>query len=681
MVMQRKRQRRTIKLGFSDFWAGFRYDDNHMYHLLGKYYDVVLDDEPDYLIYSGFGRRFLTYDCTRIFWTGECTPPDFSECDYAFTHEYLDHPRHYRLPLYGTYHDARDPMDPYSPQRLIEPKPPVEALLAQKTKFCCALISNARAPERLRFMEKLSKYKKVDSGGKVANNIGHVVPHTVNGKNGKLEFIKDYKFVLAFENQSHPGYTTEKIYEPMTVHSIPLYWGDPCVGRDFNIRSFVNCSDDRWDAAIERIIAIDSSEDEYRAMLREPYFNGNVVNEFIKEDNVIQQFHRIFSAPRVRTWRRSVSAAAWRASRAVVPEPVQRASAAVRNRARDTVAQIRCSVSVRLKALEPNLHFAIKSTLDRQRIEGARFTPSAATAEPRHAGVESRRRRPSDTGRIVPPISDVWYCVPSCNPRRAREATAAWREMGYRVALLVDRNRLGDFIWGEDAPDLVVETQRYPGYYRSVNLLAGVLRRGTFGLRDGGLIRKSHYGVSTPPAVVVTGGDDMFPDEKLSAHEIRDTLYAMRPDGWFVAQPIGDVAGMPGTDKICGSPWFGAAWLERGYGGQGPFCGDYFHFYGDEELKNVSVLTGAYVELPNICQRHEHYRRQGGPKKTAYQARNETRYWTPDQRIFNERKSKGWPGHEPVVEIAGGGSVRLERTRVTRSTDPYVMSGDGRNSG
>jgi glyoxylate carboligase len=53
------------------------------------------------------------------------------------------------------------------------------------------------------------------------NNIGYIVDN-------KRQFQSEYKFSIAFENNAHrpqyPGYTTEKIMEPMTVNSIPIYW-------------------------------------------------------------------------------------------------------------------------------------------------------------------------------------------------------------------------------------------------------------------------------------------------------------------------------------------------------------------------------------------------------------------------------------------------------------------------
>jgi hypothetical protein len=306
--------RPPLKLAFADFWEGFEPRENYLFRLIDKHYEIDLEGKPDYLIYSGFGKTHRGYDCVKIFWTGENVRADMDACDYAFTSDYYDHPRHYRLPLYAYYHDPRDPGDPCHPERLTDPKPPVETLLARKKKFCCALISNGEPSERVRFLERLSRYKKVDSGSRAFNNLGYVVPQTIDGRSGKVEFIRDYKFVLSFENASYPGYTTEKLLEPMAVHSIPVYWGNPLAGRDFNTRSFVNCHEYKdYDEAIARIVAIDRDEAEYRAIMSEPWFHGNTVNEFVKEANVVNQFHRIIEFAPADVRRRRLRAAGWRA--------------------------------------------------------------------------------------------------------------------------------------------------------------------------------------------------------------------------------------------------------------------------------------------------------------------------------------------------------------------------------
>ena len=322
--------RPILRLNFADFWPGFSKTDNYFYSLFSKHYEVVLCDKPDFLIYSAFGKDHRRYACTKIYWTGENTRPNFDDCDYAFSFDYIEDPRHYRFPLYGYYHDPARPDDPRHPQRLVEPKASAAEILARKPKFCCALISNDRASERIEFMQRLSEYKKVDSGGRALNNIGYVVPETINGKNGKLEFIKDYKFVIAFENSVYPGYTTEKIFEPMLVNSIPIYWGNPLVGRDFNTGSFVNVQDFKsHDEAIARIIEMDRDDTQFRTMMEQPYFPGNIVNEFIREENVLRQFQRIFASSKGGSLGRALRAAPWQIYEGL-PRPIQSGAAALR---------------------------------------------------------------------------------------------------------------------------------------------------------------------------------------------------------------------------------------------------------------------------------------------------------------------------------------------------------------
>ena len=118
--------KQCIRVFFVDFWPGFSLTDNVFVNLLKPIYDVQISDNPDFLFYSVFGTLHKKYRCLKIFYTGECVPPNFEECDYAFTFEYLDDPRHYRLPIYAFYDlDA-----------LTAPKLGIENLRAIKTEFC-----------------------------------------------------------------------------------------------------------------------------------------------------------------------------------------------------------------------------------------------------------------------------------------------------------------------------------------------------------------------------------------------------------------------------------------------------------------------------------------------------------------------------------------------------------------
>lgn len=295
---------RKIRLDFSDFWPGFRKDDNFLWHLLKSRFDVELHAQPDYLIYSNRETHVhRVHNCVKIYLAVESFRPNWNECDYAFTCHYLDDPRHMRFPWYV--------WDWYGPpDNLIKAGENAEQILAAKTKFCCMIVSNAKSrktQKRIEFFKKLCQYKQVDSGGKALNNIGRLVP---NYFRGKREFLRDYKFNLAFENKSLPGYTTEKIYEAMQARTMPIYWGNPLIHQEFNPRSFVNGMDFASDEEfIERIIELDRDDAKYLAALREPYYHGDQPNEFLSRERLLKQFERIFSeqitpVSQRRTWLR-----------------------------------------------------------------------------------------------------------------------------------------------------------------------------------------------------------------------------------------------------------------------------------------------------------------------------------------------------------------------------------------
>lgn len=273
--------KQVIKLDFSDFWPGFDKEDNYFVNLLREHYDIQITGKPDFLIYSNFGQEYRKYRCIRIFYTGDCIQPDFNECDYSFDFEFIDRPEHYRLPHYALYGD---------PESIVRsPSFDPMAELRKKSGFCSFVVSNPRGKERNEFFRKLSEYKKVDSGGRFENNVNGPI---VN----KLEFVRQRKFAIAFENQGHPGYTTEKIFQPMQVHSVPIYWGNPLAHLDFNPRCFIDAHEfSGLDTLVEHVAKVDQDDGLYLEYLRQPCYNGNVVNTFVRPKNVRRQFDHIFT--------------------------------------------------------------------------------------------------------------------------------------------------------------------------------------------------------------------------------------------------------------------------------------------------------------------------------------------------------------------------------------------------
>ncbi len=256
----------TLKVKFVDFWVDIdKPERNFFYDALSENYRVEFSDDPDIVFYSCFGEEHLKYTCTRIFYSPENWRPDFCRCDYAITFDRLEDARHLRLPLWALY---------FSKDLILQEDPAVRYEdWAGRKHFCCIIVSNANAGERIAFYHKLNEKLQVDSAGKWNNTIGKPL---LPGTDQKLNFIKDYRFVISFENASHSGYTTEKIIEPLMAGCIPIYWGDPDVGQDLNLRRFINIGDaGEYDASIERILAIENDHSMAKAMLGEPIFPGD----------------------------------------------------------------------------------------------------------------------------------------------------------------------------------------------------------------------------------------------------------------------------------------------------------------------------------------------------------------------------------------------------------------------
>ena len=155
------------------------------------------------------------------------------------------------------------------------------------------------AEERTRIFDMLSEYKQVNSGGRWRNNVGGQV-------SDKLEFQSKHKFVIAFENCSHPGYLTEKFADAATANAVPIYWGDPDIGKLFNPKSFINCHDfQTLEQAVERVKEIDQNDELYREMLSEPWFRDGIEPQCLRNETFASFLSNIFDQQPEQAFRRN----------------------------------------------------------------------------------------------------------------------------------------------------------------------------------------------------------------------------------------------------------------------------------------------------------------------------------------------------------------------------------------
>lgn len=161
-----------------------------------------------------------------------------------------------------------------------------------KKKFCAFIVSNPSAYDRIDFFKKLSKYKKVDSYGKIYRNVDITKLPKEYIDNDKL--FKDYKFVICFENSYEEDYITEKLPNAMLASSIPIYRGAPNIGDYFNTESFINYDDyGSYNKMIEKIIELDNNNEKYFEYINRHWFKGNIIpQKILNLDNNLEKFYK-----------------------------------------------------------------------------------------------------------------------------------------------------------------------------------------------------------------------------------------------------------------------------------------------------------------------------------------------------------------------------------------------------
>lgn len=264
-------KKKTIFIKYVDFYPGFEPNKHWLYKILERRYDIVFSDTPDYLFFSCFGNKFLTYDCIRIFISNEAVYSNLNLYDYAVT--YSDYAVTDRLL------PNRDAFEHLKYKRLADSKEDAQAILKQKNRFCNFVYTNGYADIfREELFNQVSQYKRVDSGGKFLNNIGYNVKDL-------LEFQSQYKFSIACENSYYKGYITEKLINALNAKTIPIYWGDPDVGKIINHNAIINCHEyPDMESIIREIERLDNDDEAYMEKLREPILlDENMIENYLAE--------------------------------------------------------------------------------------------------------------------------------------------------------------------------------------------------------------------------------------------------------------------------------------------------------------------------------------------------------------------------------------------------------------
>lgn len=289
-----------IRLGLDIWWpkatAAILFE--RMPYMLDAF-DFVHDNNPEYVIFDDVRKSGKYTRKVRIYMPGENIWPDMDCCDWAFAHKYSEsipnQDRYLRFPNYVRLGAGENLIkrNDYNAQQI----------LVQKTKFCAFIFSNTNVEMRNKVFNLLSKYKRVDSPGVAFNNMPSFDrdPNPFSSKNyltkydDKVKFLRNYKFTIAFANESSAGYTSEKIYHAMLANSIPLYWGNPHIHRDFNTKSFLNLHEYESVADfVDKVVELDRNDQLYMRYLTEPWYPNNQLTQYTNPQTYVDRFRKIF---------------------------------------------------------------------------------------------------------------------------------------------------------------------------------------------------------------------------------------------------------------------------------------------------------------------------------------------------------------------------------------------------
>lgn len=280
---------------FTDMWDDFNPEYNMFILALQNHMkDVKVVGSSDEMmpkdihIFGPFGNKWHSIEGIKIHFTGENTDPiDHPLVKLNLGYKHMNKSDYLRMPLWMLEVDWFQA----DVKKIRNPIPlPIDACmnitLGERKKFCAFVVSNPLNHIRNEAFESLNSYKPVDSAGRLFNNVGDIIFAGSGGGGGELkkhEFLKEYRFCLAYENSSSEGYTTEKLLHAKAAGCVPIYWGDPRVSEDFDHSGFINITGDP-ESLVSKVKELEENPDMWLKMASVPAISPS------KKDEVLNTF-------------------------------------------------------------------------------------------------------------------------------------------------------------------------------------------------------------------------------------------------------------------------------------------------------------------------------------------------------------------------------------------------------
>lgn len=259
----------VMTLATCGFWPGWSAARDPVAQAFASSDHVMTDDisHADLLIHSVFGFPHHVSLGTRLAVSVEPGQRPIG-AHWTIDNRLSAGPNHLHLPTWA-YTLLEDPST--------EVRTPVDA---DRPHFCNFIYSNPASRPRNLVFWALDARRGVHSFGPHLRNRVDPRLHARKGswRSPKFDVMADYRFTIAFENSSHPGYTSEKLIDAWIAGTVPIYWGNPEVARDFPADAMLILDSSRsLDDLVEEVLAVDADPQRYAELQRaNPFRTGEV---------------------------------------------------------------------------------------------------------------------------------------------------------------------------------------------------------------------------------------------------------------------------------------------------------------------------------------------------------------------------------------------------------------------
>jgi hypothetical protein len=149
-----------------------------------------------------------------------------------------------------------------------------ETVSAKRPKFCSFVVSNPNNPVRNAALDLIGRVGHVDSAGRYRNNCGDAIFAGLGGGGGevkKVEFMKNYRFAITYENGLGDGYVTEKLFHAKAAGCVPIYWGDESAATDdFQAGGWIKANGRSDEELVAEVRRLEADEEARLAIAAKP---------------------------------------------------------------------------------------------------------------------------------------------------------------------------------------------------------------------------------------------------------------------------------------------------------------------------------------------------------------------------------------------------------------------------